>query len=201
MGLSFPAEASITASSGQTLLSNLLSALDDDDKFFAVRLRGHADASSFTIGALDPTANASLADFAFAPVLPRGGGVYDYWKLPLDALSLDGVPLPFAPSKVPGAHASVAVLDTGTTLIVGPTADVDRLWGAAGAAARKAGGQWLVRCARALVVRVHLGGTEVALDPADVNWAGGARTDGWCLAGIQPNDDVRRLRRSAATTC
>jgi hypothetical protein len=184
MGLSFPAEASITASSGQTLLSNLLSALDDDDKFFAVRLRGHADASSFTIGALDPAANASLADFAFAPVLPRGsGGVYDYWKLPLDALSLDGVPLPFGPSKVPGARSPVAVLDTGTTLIVGPAADVDRLWGAA---ARKAGGQWLVRCARALVVRVRLGGTEVALDPADVNWAGGARTDG-C--------------RSAATTC
>jgi hypothetical protein len=198
MGLSFPSEASIASSAGQTLLVNLLSPLPDDRKFFAVRLSKEETASSFTIGELDTALglNVSLADFAFSNVLPRPGpgGVYDYWKIQMQELTIDGISLPFSESKVPGSHVPVLVLDTGTTLILGPTSDVDRLWKATGVAKKNPGGQWFVKCNRAAVVRLKLGdgdhAKEYVLDPADVNWAKGGREGGWCLGGIQANDHV-----------
>jgi hypothetical protein len=198
MGLAFPAEASIAASAGQTLLSNVLSALPAERRFFALRLHAHDAISSLTIGALDPATGAALADFTRAPVVARPGGAYDFWKLPLSALSVDGAALALGPSKVPGAHVPIGVLDSGTTLMLGPSADVSRLWAALSVDAHQADGRWLVRCTRALNVSFTLGGVVLPLDPSDVVWAGAGTTDGWCLAGIQANDDVRAV---AAMPC
>jgi hypothetical protein len=171
--------------------------LPDLQKFFAIRLGREDTQSSFIVGELDSAFNLTTDNFTFSNVLsrPGPGGTYDYWKLPLVSLTIDGVPLTFSPSKVLGSHRPVAVLDTGTTLILGPTADVDRLWAAVGVTKKNSQGQWYVKCSRALSIRMRLGykedGPEYVLDPVDANWAHGGREGSWCLGGIQANDGVR----------
>jgi hypothetical protein len=205
MGLAFASEASIDPSLGQPLLDNLFAAFPDDAQmFFAFRLSTDSSTSSFTVAELDPSLNADVSKFTYAPVVARSDGTYDYWKLPMRNLTVDGVTLPFSGSKVPDPSSPsglpysspVAVLDTGTTLMLGPTDDVDRLWRGVGDAARKnTGGNWQVRCNHLVVVRVTLGygtnASEYVLDPTDVNFRQGSQDGQWCLGGIQGNDNVR----------
>lgn len=124
---------------------------------------------------------------------------YDYWKIPLLSISIDGVLVPSAisRSKIHGSVSPIAVLDTGTTLILGPSHDVDNFWTAAGGAQKGEDGRWKVRCNHALLVGFVLGNDstrrEIVLDPSDINWvppAASLPADGWCLGGIQSNDGV-----------
>lgn len=90
------------------------------------------------------------------------------------------------------------MLDTGTTLILGPSTDVDAFWHAVGheGATRKniQTSMWEVRCDRGVAVGFILGGggseREYSVDPADISWAEGGSVDGWCMGGIQANDEV-----------
>ena len=88
------------------------------------------------------------------------------------------------------------VLDTGTTLMLGPTVDVDAFWNSIGTPAivRKSptSGMWEVRCERSLLVGLVLGddNREFPIDPQDTNWDQKQSADGWCTGGIQANDGV-----------
>jgi hypothetical protein len=130
------------------------------------------------------------------PVFPLTGDVYDYWKLPLQAIKIDNYTLPLSSSKIDESQTPIAVLDSGTTLILGPTVDVKNFWSAVGAARQGSDGQWQVQCTRVVAVTFMLGDEttkrEYVMDPADISWDQ-ERTDGWCYGGIQPNDDVRIL--------
>ncbi|KAL0947401.1 hypothetical protein HGRIS_013513 [Hohenbuehelia grisea] len=202
LGLSFQATASISASTGTTLLENIFASFDESDRFFAFRL-GQDDgaassASSFTFGQLDPAIATSTTGFQYTPVSKAGASDYNYWKLPLRGLSLNGTAISLSPSLISSAQEPIAVLDTGTTLILGPTQDVDQFWGLAGqgGGARKnpATSMWEVRCERAMIVEFFLGdeasSRAYALHALDTNWSEGGSPDGWCLGGIQGNDGI-----------
>ncbi|KAI0079979.1 acid protease [Panus rudis PR-1116 ss-1] len=193
LGLAFPFEASIPSTSGTTLLENIFSAFNDSDKFFAYRLGRAQTDTSFTIGLLDETITNSTSDFAFTPVVPAYGSVYDYWKMPLQRLTINGTAFTLSASKVPGAQSNVAVLDTGTTLVLGPSGDVDRFWASVGGA-RKTDDGWEVRCDRSISVGFVLGQDdsqrEYFVDPADVSWKSGSHHSEWCMGGFQANDGV-----------
>lgn len=202
LGLSFPSIAAIALTDGETLLENLFSNFDEPNRFFAFKLgrgTGVDDAnSSFTLGKLDPNITDDITAFSFTPVSHAGGGLFNYWKLPLHSLVIDSIVFPLSPSLVRDARTPIAVLDTGTTLILGPTPDVDAFWQAVSqeGATRKnpATNMWEVRCDRGVSVSFVLGDNgserEYTVDPGDINWEEGGSSNGWCMGGIQANDGV-----------
>ncbi|KAJ6606526.1 aspartic peptidase domain-containing protein, partial [Mycena vulgaris] len=195
LGLCFPDTAAIPATAGTTLLENLLSSFDAPHRFFAFHLGRNSGSNdpnaSFTLGTLDSALAPDPTLIALSPVVPAGS-TYDYWKLPVLRFTFNGKTFTLSDSRVPGAATPIAVLDSGTTLILGPSADVDALYVLFGPAARNdpsAGYQ--IRCTHAALLGVVLGdpAQEYILHPADLTWAEGA-AGGWCMGGVQPNDNV-----------
>ena len=201
--MSFPLEASIPDTSGTTLLENILSPFNDSDRFFAVKLGRDQNSSSFTIGKLDSSFANSTDDLAWTPVYPlephpsktqlTSDTVYDYWKIPLHSITVNSTEFALSKSRVDGSATPIAVFDTGTTLILGPSGDVDRLWNSVGGA-RKTGDGWQVRCDRGMIIGFVLGSDdskkEYIVDPADLSWLEGGRDGDWCMGGVQANDAV-----------
>lgn len=185
------------------MTENIFSSFPDGAaRFFAFQLgRGERD-SSFTIGELDGAFANSTADLVYNAVWTAKADTYDYWKLPLQRLTLNGTSFYLGRSRFAHAPAPIAVLDTGTTLVLGPSADVDRFWESVGGAEKTADG-WRVPCSRAVSLGLVLGTgdseQEYALDPADVSWKAAASGDGWCLGGVQANDGVRISHFGAGT--
>jgi hypothetical protein len=205
LGLSFPPAASIPLTSGTPILDNLFTHFDDQHRFFAFKLgRNESQGilysdSSLTIGELDSSLTNDTSQFEFTPVFASTPGEYDFWKLPIQQITINAQALPLSRSLVRGAPSPIAVLDTGTTLILGPTGDVDAFWYAIGTGGSTKYNQqtqtWQVRCERAVDVRIKLGNSDTAreypLHPEDVSWAEGETQDGWCTGGIQANNGVR----------
>ncbi|KAH9934816.1 aspartic peptidase domain-containing protein, partial [Fomitopsis serialis] len=195
LGLTFPAEASIPGTYGQTFIDNVFASLDENDRFFAYKLGRNNSDSSFTIGQLDPTYANSSSNFTYIPVSSAGlsNGNYNFWKVPLEYITINSTRFDLSRSSVSGASTNIGILDTGTTLLLGPSADVARFWQSVGNA-RNTDSGWQVRCNRAAIVGFVLGDgddqKEFVLDPTDVNWEPGTQQDGWCMGGIQANDGV-----------
>jgi len=132
-------------------------------------------------------------------VNPGKGQAYDYWKVPLKGISINETFLePLSESKVVDSPTPIAVLDTGTTLMLGPAIDVQYFWKTVGGSRQNSDGQWQVLCNRGVVVKVTLGenGTEseYTMHPGDVSWMDGGKEEDasgkWCIGGIQANDHV-----------
>ena len=210
LGLSFPISASIPLTSGRTIVENIFANLDDYHRFFAYKLgrsqNQNADsstpvASSFTIGRLDPTIANDTSRFQYTPVVAFGPTTSDFWKMPLRGLTVNSNPLPLSPSLMPGATTPLAALDTGTTLILGPSADVTTFWAAIGGndtvRQNVALGLWEVKCNRAVSVGFNLGdegnSKEYAVHPGDISWGEAPTSEGWCMGGVQANDGVSIL--------
>lgn len=194
LGLSFPLEASIPYTAGRTLSENIFAALVDDDRFFAYKLGKTENTSSFTVGMIDPAYANSASDLTHTPVFTSDNSYYSYWRLPLQYLTVNSTVFHLSKSRVSGTSSPIAVLDTGTTLILGPSADVDRFWESVGGA-RKTNDGWQVRCDRAIVIGFVLGDSssqkEYTVDPADISWEEGGKDGDWCVGGVQANDQVQ----------
>ncbi|KAF9262138.1 acid protease [Marasmius fiardii PR-910] len=199
LGLCFPSEASISPNVAPTVLQNLFEHLDEP--YFAIKLGNNPGpydlTSSLTFGQLDERYASHLSDFYFTPVSTAGATGYTYWKLPFQTFIVNGLPIQLSPSVIRGTHGNrqIAVIDTGSTLMLGPTSDVDAIWGAVGSAARYNTDEkmWEVRCNKAVDVQIVFGDKnhhiQLPIDYEDVNWDGG-NGSGWCMGGIQANDDV-----------
>ncbi|KZT43975.1 acid protease [Sistotremastrum suecicum HHB10207 ss-3] len=196
LGLSFPQQASISSNLGFNLIFNIFSNLDEQSRLFGIRLGRGVNDSALTIGGHDLSLLPNVSQIRMFDVIPKstkGSVVYDYWKLSLTGLLIipDSVDFPLSPSKIPGASQPIAVLDTGTTLILGPSKDVQRLWKAVGGARLGQDGNWQIPCNMALVLAFKFGdGGVFAVDPTDLSWSEDTTSDGWCLAGVQANDKV-----------
>ena len=201
LGLAFDSQASIQLTTGQPLIKNLASHLPEESRFFAVGLSSSVSSSSFTIGELDPAYANFTEEFNWSDVYANPGSsrVYDYWKVPLTGISINGTFLkPLAESKVADSPTPIGVLDTGTTFMLGPTRDVQYFWKTVGGSRQNRDGQWQVLCNRGVVVKITLGGngteSEYLVHPSDVNWMDGGKEEDesgkWCMGGIQANDHV-----------
>ncbi|KAJ3982744.1 aspartic peptidase domain-containing protein [Lentinula detonsa] len=195
LGLAFPSEMSMP---GMTVLQSIFTALPDP--YFTITLGSKLNvnsSSSFTLGQIDDLYANDLSDFFTIPVSKAGANDYTYWKISLLYITINSTRISLSPSSVQGVqHSQIAVLDTGTTLALGPTRDVETFWASLGSAARNdpITGMWEVRCEKAIMVGFALGQEdsyrEFVLDPADVSWENDASNNGWCLGGIQANDEV-----------
>ncbi|TRM59413.1 aspartic peptidase domain-containing protein [Schizophyllum amplum] len=181
LGLCFPTSASISDTTGKTLLENIFANLDEQQRFFAFKLgrqSGLTDPTSSLPSANSIPTSPTIASSLLQRGRPKHPWRYDYWKLCLKRFTINGTDFPLSPSLVPGAPHPIGVLDTGTTLLLGPTVDVDAFWNAVGPAS---------------VVRKHPESDddrEYTLDPRDTNWQQRQTSDGWCVGGIQANDRV-----------
>ncbi len=207
LGLAFPSAANIVNSTAVSPLANIFNYLPDSLRFFALKLgreEGHLvdPTSSFSVGQLDPAFAKDFSNFTFYPVSSAGADEYNYWKLPLVSLTINSTDIPLSPSLVPGSRRPVAVLDTGTTLILGPIVDVETFWNTVnsdGNIARKnpVTDLWEVRCEKAIVASFVFGEgayrKAFVLDPEDVNWAVNGSDGNWCMGGIQGNSGVGSL--------
>ncbi|EGN96070.1 hypothetical protein SERLA73DRAFT_141222, partial [Serpula lacrymans var. lacrymans S7.3] len=95
LGLAFPLAATIPQTVGKTILDTIFAHLDDPYRFFAFRLSrnetqdlGLSD-SSFTLGQLDSDIVKDINQLTFTPVFSVGWGSYDFWKLPLQSITID----------------------------------------------------------------------------------------------------------------
>ncbi|KAL0580204.1 hypothetical protein V5O48_001797 [Marasmius crinis-equi] len=199
LGLCLPATRSIAPEFGPTVLENIFQHIDNP--YFALKLGSHPGpddpSSSLTIGQLDGKYASSLSDLHFIPVSSAGASNYNFWKVPMQGIVTHGMSIPLSPSSVRGVRkGQIAVLDSGTTLMLGPTMDVDAIWKSLGPAARynRDVGCWEVRCNKAVDVRIILGPKnnekEYPVEYDDMNWEDSGDSEGWCMGGIQANDDV-----------
>ncbi|KAG6334552.1 hypothetical protein ID866_4528, partial [Astraeus odoratus] len=202
LGLSFPSVAAIPSKWGVTVLQTLFGQLSESHRFFAFnlgRVSPLPDLSrhpSFTVGDLDPSVTNDTSQMSFFPVFRSYDTPYDFWKVPIYAITLNSFTLPLSPSRVPGAKYPIGLLDTGTTFMIGPSADVEAFWNAVGtgdSVRYNAEVQlWQVRCNRAVDVRVKLSkgrdATEFAIHPADISWDGDSQLHDWCDGGLQAGD-------------
>ncbi|KAF8136149.1 aspartic peptidase domain-containing protein [Boletus edulis] len=149
--------------------------------------------------AIRPTTGTTVLDNIFSHL----GDSNRFFAFKLDTLNGTAqqityypVPLSLSTSLVPDAPSAIGIFDTGTTLILGPTLDVNAFWesvGTGGSTRYNAQTNlWEVRCDRAVDVRFTFGqgdeGREYAVHPEDISWAEGAQEDGWCMGGVQIND-------------
>ncbi|KAF8184913.1 aspartic peptidase domain-containing protein [Mycena galopus ATCC 62051] len=194
LGFCFPDVAAIPRTAGQTLLENVMSALGDEDQYYAFHLSrdyNSTNPGSLTLGTVDPAFVDDPTLINHSPVL-RTGPEYDYWKLPILGLIVDGEDFAISSSRVPGAPSPICVLDTGTTLFLGPSDDVRAFYALLGTAARYDSAYgYQILCTLAVLVWIVLGNPPQAypLHPADITWAEGAQGE-WCTGGIQANDNV-----------
>jgi hypothetical protein len=199
LGFGFPSGAMISIGSSSTILENIFSNVKEADRFFAFKLgetSGSNDPTSgLSIAGLDQDFAPDFSDFFFYPVSKVGSNEYDYWKLPLRYITIDSIEFPLSPSRIRGAADSIAVLDSGTTLALGPTADVDEFYASFGDDAEKnEEGMWEIPCDKAVAVGFVFGddnnSKEIMLDPGDISWEEGGSEGPWCMGGIQANDGV-----------
>lgn len=127
------------------------------------------------------------------PVYPKNAdeGLYDYWKVPIDGILVNSKPLPLQSSRIKTSDRPIAVFDSGTTLILGPTLDIDAFYGSLtlGNATRTKQG-WMIDCRLAVDLVIMIGGRAFPIHPLDVAWDKIVDGHGMCFGGLQANDGV-----------
>ncbi|KAJ7803471.1 aspartic peptidase A1 [Mycena olivaceomarginata] len=125
---------------------------------------------SFTLGGT----NSSLfqGDIEFLPMLTTAGQA-TFWLLGVSEVTVQGTPL-----KIATGNDALAAIDTGTTLIGGPTTDVENLWAQIKGSAKipNMPGFFQFPCTTTLNISMAFGGQ------ADMNL--GSNGGSMCLGGI-----------------
>lgn len=101
----------------------------------------------------------------------------DYWRVALDGVSVSGTSgMSTAPS---------AIIDSGTSLIAGPTDEVDSIM--TGIGAQSQGGAYIIQCSKleSFTISFNLGGKDFSLDKDDVVLQ---KQQGLCMLGFQGTD-------------
>ncbi|KAJ7162217.1 aspartyl protease [Mycena filopes] len=184
MGLAF---AGISSTQTQPFWQGLIQGSQLDEPlmaFWLTRFRGadnvkeEEPGGSFTLGGT----NSSLyqGDIEF---INMSGPSSTFWLLSVSGVTVQGQNIPVATGD-----AALAAIDTGTTLIGGPTEDVNAIW-AAVPGATKIGptmpGYFQFPCTTTIKISIAFGGKLWPIDPSDMNLGPGQGTArSQCLGGI-----------------
>ncbi|KAI6036832.1 aspartic peptidase domain-containing protein [Pisolithus microcarpus] len=106
LGFAFPSIAAIQPALGTTVLENIFDHLGDERRFFGYTLgrnTGTSSDSSITIGELDSSIVNDSSQLSYFPVFRTTHSPYDFWKLPIQSLTINSLSLPLSHSLVPGA--------------------------------------------------------------------------------------------------
>jgi len=167
MGLAFsPLAATRSTPFWQALLAGGL-LTSPEMSFHLTRERGNPLASevesggTFTLGGTNSSLFTGDIEFLDLP-----SAVPTFWVLNMAAVTVQGRPVAISPGG-----ASLAAIDTGTTLIGGPTADVRAIWDAVGGQPlTQSPGFFRYPCSTELNISISFGGKLWPMDPRDMNF-------------------------------
>ncbi|KAF8169784.1 aspartic peptidase domain-containing protein [Pholiota molesta] len=122
---------------------------------------------AFTLGGTNSSLFTGDIEFLNMPT-----GTPEFWTLPLASVSVNGKKVSI------GSAGSMAAIDTGTSLIAGPIADVTAIWATIpGSGPSESGaGFFNFPCATTVQVSISFGGKSWPINPADM------------IAGTEPTD-------------
>ncbi|KII92711.1 hypothetical protein PLICRDRAFT_89263 [Plicaturopsis crispa FD-325 SS-3] len=124
--------------------------------------------------------NSSLFQGDIEFINMPSGVTPSFWLLSMSAVTVGGTNIPIATG-----NSALAAIDTGTTLIGGPTADVKSIWASVPGSQPLGGnmnGYYSFPCNTDLKVTLAFGGQSWPINPADMNL--GTVSSGQCLGGI-----------------
>jgi len=164
-GLAWPM---ISVDGVPTPLQALVKTGELEEEAFAFFLGDEAD-GELVIGGVD--ADHYTGDFVYVPLLQKS-----YWEVALDGLLVDGAST---------GNTTKAIVDSGTSLLAGPSAEVSAIASAVGAKANAAG-EYIVDCdtADAPDIAFTLGGNDYSLSFSEYIIQSGTS----CLLAIQGID-------------
>jgi hypothetical protein len=119
----------------QTPLRALINAKDLDANQFAFNLGTGGAAGSLTLGGVDKA--AYTGDFDVHPVVDTVPGKRGYWALAMDDLTINGTSV---------TTCKKAIIDSGTSLLAAPTADIKKIVAMVGAKVLVPGKEWTIDC-------------------------------------------------------
>ncbi|KAI0267050.1 aspartic peptidase domain-containing protein [Gloeopeniophorella convolvens] len=183
MGLAFQGIAASGALPFWQALANGNQFTSPEFAFFITRFVNDPSAANeepggvLTLGGTNQTLFQGNIDFqTFSP--PSGGG--SFWLQTVTGVNVNGNAV-----SVAGGDAALAAIDTGTTLIGGPTAAVNAIWGAVSGSQALGGnmaGFFSFPCNTKLTVSISFGGPSWPVSIEDLNL--GTVSGGQCLGGI-----------------
>ncbi|KAG1741270.1 aspartic peptidase domain-containing protein [Suillus lakei] len=114
---------------------------------------------SFTMGFVDSSLYTGIIDYQALPVTPS------YWILPMTSLTVQGNSV-----TIPSGSSSYSAIDTGTTLVGGPSSAIQNIFAQIPGSQPGAGswqGYWTYPCSTAVNVAISFGGPSWPISPAD----------------------------------
>ncbi|RXW25045.1 hypothetical protein EST38_g804 [Candolleomyces aberdarensis] len=178
LGLAFQ---TIASTGGVPFWQNLL---NDDQlespefSFWLARSDSRGDDSApggvFTLGGTNSSLYSGEIEFLDMP-----GSRPSYWLLPLQSVTVQGERVSIATG-----NSALSAIDTGTTLIGGPSDDVASIWAQVPGATQAANQQgfWTFPCSTEVNVTMSFGGRSWAISSEDMN-LGPVTTSGRTCAG------------------
>ncbi|TFK74251.1 acid protease [Pluteus cervinus] len=183
MGLAFEALASTNAVPfWQALASNgALSA--PEMSFWLTRFINDPNAQvvepggAFTLGGTNSTFFTGNIEFLNMPSTQTE----TFWLLPMASVNVNGNNV-----AITTGSSALAAIDTGTTLIGGPTTDVQAIWNAVPGSAPVSNmqGFFSFPCTSTVSVSISFGGNSWPINPADMNLGQLQAGSSQCLGGI-----------------
>jgi Eukaryotic aspartyl protease len=179
----FPFDGILGMSMSKGDNQNYLQAVKDSKQvganIFSVFLNRNSDGPNtgeITFGAVDPA--KYTGDIVYTPV---SGGAAGDWAIPLDAISYNG-------QAADGVKGKLAYIDTGTSYIFGPQADVAALYKLIPGAATVDGETYTVPCDSAKPLTFTFSGVSFTVQQHD--WMSAPSSSGVCTSNIYAHDVV-----------
>lgn len=180
MGLAFSAIASTRSTPFWQGLGSQLSA--SEMAFYLTRFNDDSNAKDeepggvFTLGGTNSTLFTGDIEFINMP-----SGTPTFWLLTMSAITVQGQSV-----QITTGNAALAAIDTGTTLIGGPSADVNAIWAAVpgSAAVVNQQGFFSFPCSTTVEVTLSFGGTAWPISATDMNLGQISRGSSQCLGAI-----------------
>jgi cathepsin D len=114
---------------------------------------------SFTMGFVNSSLYTGTIDYQALPSTPS------YWILPMTSLTVQGNSV-----TIPSGSSSYSAIDTGTTLVGGPSSVIQSIFAQIPGSQRGTGnwqGYWTYPCSTAVNVAISFGGPSWPISPAD----------------------------------
>jgi hypothetical protein len=126
-----------------------------------------------TFGAVDPATIDASTSVTLDNISKTG-----FWEATIDSISVEGTDT--------GVTGRTAILDTGTTLIVAPLADVESVLALIDGSQTDGQGNFLIPCTTSKPLALTFGGQQFSIDPRDLIFApvDPNNLTGDCLPGI-----------------
>lgn len=183
MGLAFSAIAATGATPFWQALVNNNQLQAPEMSFFLTRFVNQATATEeepggvFTLGGTNATFFKGDIDFVNMPSSVQTS----FWLLQLSSLTVGGNPV-----RISTGNAALSAIDTGTTLIGGPSADVAAFWSAVPGSQRVVGmqGFFSFPCSTIIQVTIAFGGKTWPINSDDMNLGRISSLSSQCLGGI-----------------